>query len=191
MTIEELKNSKFQVREFLTRRGVAIAPYRVFDDPALAHSYINERKCPLVVKCVGEVDGKGTFVCSIAKEAHIAVHAMMQDREKPFGSAGQQVVIEDLLDGREIHAVSRKDGQIYRLSERARDSKRLDDGSRAAADKAVFSPTPPLSAREKLAISIVVRRIVAGLRQEGLPLVNKVSVGLLLTDSGPVVFSLQ
>ncbi|HUP88452.1 MAG TPA: ATP-grasp domain-containing protein, partial [Longimicrobiales bacterium] len=103
-----IETSKAFAKQLMQRAGVPTADFKSFTDYDEAASYIRERNEPLVVKASGLAAGKGAVVCDSTEEALSAARALMQERV--FGSAGQEVVVEERMEGEELSVLAVTDG---------------------------------------------------------------------------------
>ena len=124
----QLEGSKVFAKQLMREAHVPTAEFRVFDDPDLAHDYLDSQGAPIVVKADGLAAGKGVLVCRTIDEAHQAVDAIMVERR--FGEAGRQVVVEECLVGEEASILALTDGRtIYPLPS-SQDHKAVYDGDK-------------------------------------------------------------
>lgn len=122
----KLEASKAHARDFMKQVGIPSPAYGIFTDEAPAIKFIHEFGKPVVVKASGLAAGKGVLVCDTAQEAEDAVGQILSD--KAFGSAGDQIVIEERIDGDEFSVLAFCDGKIAMPMMVARDHKRALDG---------------------------------------------------------------
>ena len=137
-----LEGSKAFCKQLMRHHAIPTAEHRTFSRVADARNYIHTRDEPLVVKASGEALGKGVFVCETPDEALDAVRQIMVDRV--FGSAGDQVVIEERLSGEEATILALVDGRnIYPL-ESSQDHKPIFDGDKGpnTGGMGAYSPAP-------------------------------------------------
>lgn len=185
-----LEGSKVAMKEFLRRQNIPTAPFKVFNKPADAYAYIDEREGPCVVKSDGLAAGKGVTVAQGPAQARDAVERIMVRHE--FGAAaGRQVVIEEILRGEEISVFAFCDGHNAVLLDYVQDHKQIFDGDEGpnTGGMGAFSPVPGL-VRPRDEDDIVRRILVptmSGLVHEGRPYVGLLYMGLMLTESGPKV----
>ncbi|XP_068165297.1 trifunctional purine biosynthetic protein adenosine-3 isoform X3 [Antennarius striatus] len=185
----QLEASKSFSKAFMERHGIPTARYGSFTDPQEACSYIRTADYPaLVVKASGLAAGKGVIVAGDREEACRAVMDIMKDGA--FGSAGETVVVEELLQGEEVSCLCFSDGSSVAPMPPAQDHKRLQDGDQGpnTGGMGAYCPTPQVS-RELLQEirETVLQRTVDGMREEGAPYVGVLYAGLMLTPQGPKV----
>ena len=183
-----LEGSKVFAKDLMVRWGIPTAAYRVFDDPAAARAYARRQELPLVIKADGLAAGKGVTVAHTWEAADAAITAMMETRV--FGSAGERVIIEEYLDGREASVLALTDGETVIPLVPARDHKRVGDGDTGpnTGGMGAFSPVPDVGADllARIEAEILVP-IVQALAAEGRPYRGVLYAGLMLTAGGPQV----
>jgi phosphoribosylamine--glycine ligase len=180
-----LEGSKVYSKKFMRKYGIPTAGFEVFTDPQEAYRYLGQAVYPLVVKADGLAAGKGVVVAQNHTQANEAVKKIME--EKVFGSAGENIVIEEFLDGEEVSVFAITDGTHYKVLPSAQDHKAAYDGDRGpnTGGMGAYSPapilTPELTAEVKKSIFNPVLR---GLRQEGITYRGVIYGGLMVTPSG-------
>ena len=182
----EIEASKAWAKRFMEERGIATAPFRVFRDHAAAAAWVSDgAERPLVVKASGLAAGKGAIVCDGREDALAALHAIMVRRE--FGAAGDEVVVEERLSGRETSAHAFCDGQRAVLMPSATDYKRAFDGGRGPNTGGMGAVSPGLGVTPALTAAIereVVEPAVAGMAAIGRPYAGTLFPGLMITPQG-------
>ncbi|XP_048124164.1 trifunctional purine biosynthetic protein adenosine-3 [Alosa alosa] len=185
----QLEASKSFSKSFMDRQGIPTARWSSFTDPQEACRYIKGADFPaLVVKASGLAAGKGVIVAQDKEEACRAVEEIMKD--KAFGSAGETVVVEELLEGEEVSCLCFTDGTTIAAMPPAQDHKRLLDGDRGpnTGGMGAYCPTPQVSeVTLKQIRETVLQKTVDGMREEGTPYVGVLYAGLMLTPQGPKV----
>ncbi|XP_047211318.1 trifunctional purine biosynthetic protein adenosine-3 isoform X2 [Girardinichthys multiradiatus] len=185
----QLEASKSFAKAFMERHGIPTARYGSFTDPQEACSYIRSADFPaLVVKASGLAAGKGVIVARDQDEACQAVMDIMKDRA--FGSAGETVVVEELLEGEEVSCLCFSDGTSVSPMPPAQDHKRLQDGDLGpnTGGMGAYCPTPQVSQELLQQVrEMILQRTVDGLREEGTPYMGVLYAGLMLTNQGPKV----
>ncbi|KAF7665146.1 hypothetical protein LDENG_00154100 [Lucifuga dentata] len=182
----QLEASKNFSKAFMERHGIPTARWSSFTDPQEACNYIRTADFPaLVVKASGLAAGKGVIVARDQDEACQAVMDIM--KEKAFGSAGETVVVEELLEGEEVSCLCFSDGSTVAPMPPAQDHKRLQDGDMGpnTGGMGAYCPTPQVS--EELLQEIretVLQKTVDGMKAEGTPYVGVLYAGLMLTKQG-------
>ncbi|XP_071423538.1 trifunctional purine biosynthetic protein adenosine-3 [Pithys albifrons albifrons] len=185
----QLESSKSFCKAFLERHGIPTARWGTFREAGAACSFINSASFPaLVVKASGLAAGKGVIVASTKAEACKAVTDIMQD--KSFGTAGETVVVEELLEGEEISCLCFTDGVTVAPMPPAQDHKRLQDGDEGpnTGGMGAYCPAPQISKDLLQQIrDTVLQKTVDGMRKEGVPYLGVLYAGLMLTKDGPKV----
>ncbi|KAM8872237.1 trifunctional purine biosynthetic protein adenosine-3 isoform 2-T2 [Synchiropus picturatus] len=182
----QLEASKSFSKAFMERHGIPTARYGSFTDPEEACNYIRTADFPaLVVKASGLAAGKGVIVAQNQDEACQAVLDIMKDRA--FGSAGDTVVVEELLEGEEVSCLCFSDGSSVAPMPPAQDHKRLQDGDMGpnTGGMGAYCPTPQVSAELLLQIKeTVLQKTIDAMKAEGTPYVGVLYAGLMLTKQG-------
>ena len=158
---------------------------RVYDQ---ALAYVCERGAPIVIKASGLAAGKGAYVCKTLEEATAALQAIMVN--KVHGEAGQEVVIEECLEGEEVSVLALCDGQNFVCLPPAQDHKRLLDGDQGpnTGGMGTIAPLPQITAPDLAEIGErIIRPTLKALVHHGRPFVGCLFAGLMLTEKGPKV----
>ena len=121
-----LEGSKAFSKDLMKKYNIPTAGYETFDDPKKALEYLETVKMPIVLKADGLALGKGVLICNTLEEAKAGVKEIMED--KKFGSAGNHMVIEEFMTGREVSVLSFVDGKTIKIMSSAQDHKRAKDG---------------------------------------------------------------
>lgn len=184
----ELEWSKSFAKRFMQRHGIATAGFAAFSDAAEAIAFARASTFPLVVKADGLAAGKGVIVCQDLSEAESAIRAILLDRA--FGAAGEQIVIEEFLEGDELSVHALVDGERCVVLPLARDYKRLHDGDRGpnTGGMGCYAPVSDLDP-DLLALvrESILEPTISGLRAEGRRFQGALYAGLMLTPEGPRV----
>ena len=184
----ELEWSKAFAKEFMVRHGIPTADSGAFTDPESALEYLAKSAFPVVVKADGLAAGKGVLICHDAMEAEAAIRSILVERA--FGDAGNQVIIEEFLQGRELSVIALVDGERLAILPLARDYKRLGDGDEGPNTGGMGSFSPVEEIDSLLLENIreaVLEPTVKGMREEGRPYRGALYAGLMLTQDGPKV----
>lgn len=184
----QLEASKVFAKDFMTEKGIPTAGYFVTDDAFEARKFLNERSGPVVVKADGLAAGKGVYVCENREQAGEAIHDLMVRRI--YGDAGERVVIEECLRGREISVLAFADGHIVKPMLIARDYKRAHDGDAGpnTGGMGAIAPVQEISSDElNWIVSAVLQPVLDGMNALGTPYRGVLYAGLMLTDQGPRV----
>jgi phosphoribosylamine--glycine ligase len=186
----QLEGSKVFSKDFMTRHHIPTAKYKTFGtaEVTLAQEFIKSLHPPIVVKADGLAAGKGVIIAPNREEALLAVNDMMVS--KAFGSAGEQVVVEEYLTGEEASLFVITDGERFVTLAAAQDHKRILDGDlgKNTGGMGAYAPTPLMTAsvRERV-IREIVEPTLDGMRAEKMPYTGCLYVGLMLTEAGPRV----
>ena len=186
----QLESSKVFAKAFMSRHGVPTARYKACDSAAEALTTLQrgEFTFPVVLKADGLAAGKGVVISAGLKDAESQVHAMMV--EKRFGQAGDRLVIEECLVGREASFFVLSDGTRGVPLGSAEDHKRAFDGDNGpnTGGMGAYAPSALFDrATEARVMDEVVRPVLAGMREEGNEFRGFLFVGLMLTADGPKV----
>ena len=184
----ELEGSKSFSKNIMNKYGLPTAEYKNFTSSEEAEEYVNDKSCPLVVKADGLAAGKGVLLCRTTEEALIAVNTIMKNRS--FGSAGDQIVIEEFLEGQEISVLAFSDGKTVLLMDSAQDHKAAFDGDTGpnTGGMGAYSPAPVFTEvmQQKVRDKIMLP-MVRAMKQEGRPYKGVLYAGLMLTKTGPQI----
>lgn len=186
----EIEGSKVFAKHFMKKYNIPTANFRTFDAAHMkeADEWINQLSPPLVVKADGLAAGKGVTICESREKALQAVEAMM--KEKIFGDAGVNVVIEECLTGEEVSILALTDGTEFVLLPPSQDHKRIfdNDQGKNTGGMGAYAPVPfvKLSMLETIKRTII-RPTIQGLAKEGRTYKGCLYAGLMLTDNGPKV----
>lgn len=183
-----VEGSKRFAKELMEKYGVPTGRYRAFTDPEAAIRYIREQGAPIVVKADGLAAGKGVIVARTLDEAEKAVEDLM--RSRTFGKAGEEIVVEEYLEGEEISLMAFVDGETVRPMVPAQDHKPVFDGDRGpnTGGMGAYSPVPQISEeRIRQIVQEILEPMARGMEQEGLRYRGVLYAGLMMTDAGPKV----
>lgn len=183
-----LEGSKAFSKDLMKRYGIPTAEYETFDDADLALAYLEGAKMPIVLKADGLALGKGVLICNSLKEAKAGVQAIMLDKQ--FGSAGNRLVIEEFMTGREVSVLSFVDGCSIKIMTSAQDHKRAKDGDQGlnTGGMGTFSPSPFYTDEvDDFCQKYVYQATVDAMKAEGRPFKGIIFFGLMLTQDGPKV----
>lgn len=183
----ELEASKVFCKNLLRHANVPTAEYRVFRNPESALTFVSQREdVPVVVKADGLAAGKGVFVCPNRAAAIEAVTRVARDKE--FGQAGNQLVIEERLDGEEASVLAITDGRTIVTLPPAQDHKRAFDGDTGpnTGGMGAYCPTPLLDEAllRRVEEHILVPTVHA-MKRARRPFRGVLYAGLMLTNQGP------
>ena len=184
-----LEGSKAFSKELMKKYGIPTAGYETFSDAEEASKYIVEQgKYPVVLKADGLALGKGVLICNNEAEALAGVKEIMLD--KHFGTAGDKMVVEEFMTGREVSALCFCDGKNVRPMTSAQDHKRAGDGDTGlnTGGMGTFSPSPFYTDEvHEFCVKNIYEPTMAAMAAEGRPFTGVMLVGLMLTPEGPKV----
>lgn len=183
-----LEGSKAFSKDLMKKYNIPTATYETFDDPEKAMEYLKTAKMPIVLKADGLALGKGVLICNTLEEALDGVKEIMMD--KHFGSAGNQMVIEEFMTGREVSVLSFVDGKTIKTMTSAQDHKRAKDGDQGLNTGGMgnFSPSPFYTEEvDDFCQKYIYQATVDAMAAEGRPFKGVIFFGLMLTPNGPKV----
>ena len=183
-----IEGSKAFSKDLMKKYNIPTAAYENFDDADAALEYLKTAKMPIVLKADGLALGKGVLICNTREEAIDGVKEIMQD--KKFGNAGNRMVIEEFMTGREVSVLSFVDGKTIRIMTSAQDHKRAGDGDTGlnTGGMGTFSPSPFFTKEiEDRCMKEIFVPTVEALRAEGREFKGVIFFGLMLTEDGPKV----
>lgn len=143
---------------------------------------------PIVLKADGLALGKGVLICNTLEEAKEGVRTIMED--KKFGNAGNTMVIEEFMTGREVSVLTYVDGKTIRIMSSAQDHKRAKDGDQGLNTGGMgnFSPSPFYTKEvDEFCKKYIYQPTVDAMAAEGRPFTGVIFFGLMLTGEGPKV----
>lgn len=183
-----LEGSKAFSKDLMKKYQIPTAAYENFTDPQEALAYLETAKLPIVLKADGLALGKGVLICNTLEEAKEGVRTIMED--KKFGSAGNTMVIEEFMTGREVSVLSFVDGRTIRIMSSAQDHKRALDGDQGLNTGGMgnFSPSPFYTKEvDDFCQKHIYQATVDAMAAEGRPFTGVIFFGLMLTEDGPKV----
>ncbi|MDD6213240.1 MAG: phosphoribosylamine--glycine ligase [Clostridiales bacterium] len=183
-----LEGSKAFSKDLMKKYDIPTAAYETFDNPEDAMKYLETSDYPIVLKADGLALGKGVLICQTKEEAMAGVQEIMMD--KKFGSAGNRLVVEEFLVGREVSVLSFVDGKTIKTMTSAQDHKRALDGDQGlnTGGMGTFSPSPFYTEEvDKFCRDYVYQKTVDAMRSEGREFKGIIFFGLILTEKGPRV----
>ena len=184
-----LEGSKAFSKELMKKYNIPTAAYEVFDKAEDALEYLHTKaKFPIVLKADGLALGKGVLICSTLEEAEDGVCTIMTD--KKFGTAGNKMVIEEFMTGREVSVLSYVDGKTIKIMSSAQDHKRAKDGDQGLNTGGMgnFSPSPFYTKEvDEFCQKHIYQATVDAMAAEGRPFTGVIFFGLMLTEDGPKV----
>ncbi len=183
-----LEGSKVYAKNFMSKYKIPTASFRVFDDPGEARDYIQNNIDTCVVKADGLAAGKGVIVAASKEEALEAVEKTMVERA--FGTAGDSIIVEELLQGEEVSILAFTDGDTIIPMVSSQDHKRAFDGDQGpnTGGMGAYSPAPIYTPEiHEIVVRQVLEPVVAGMAAEGVRYKGVLYAGLMLTADGPKV----
>ena len=184
----QLESSKIWAKQFLKRNNIPTAAFEVFDDAVKAKEYVNQIEHNVVIKADGLAAGKGVIVCDSKAEAEKSIDMMLVD--KKFGDAGNNIIIEERIDGIEASYIALSDGKIAIPMATSQDHKRIFDNDKGpnTGGMGAYSPTPIIDKdlSQKIQEKIIDKTILS-LRNEGITFKGFLYAGIMLKDGEPYV----
>lgn len=183
-----LEGSKAFSKDLMKKYGIPTAAYENFDNADEALAYLETASMPIVLKADGLALGKGVLICNTLEEAKEGVKSIMLD--KKFGSAGNQMVVEEFMTGREVSVLSFVDGNTIKIMTSAQDHKRAKDGDEGlnTGGMGTFSPSPFYTEEvDQFCREHIYQATVDAMKKEGREFKGIIFFGLMLTDKGPRV----
>ena len=183
-----LEGSKAFSKDLMKKYNIPTAAYETFDSPEAALEYLETAKCPIVLKADGLALGKGVLICNTREEAKEGVKTLMLDKQ--FGSAGNTIVVEEFMTGREVSVLSFVDGNTIKIMTSAQDHKRAKDGDQGlnTGGMGTFSPSPFYTDEvDAFCKKYIYQATVDAMKAEGREFKGIIFFGLMLTEDGPKV----
>ena len=183
-----IEGSKAFSKDLMKKYNIPTAAYETFSDPDAAIRYLETSEYPIVLKADGLALGKGVLICADFEEAKAGVRTLMLDKQ--FGSAGDRIVIEEFLTGREVSVLCFCDGTTIKTMTSAQDHKRAKDGDQGLNTGGMgnFSPSPFYTAEvDEFCKKYVYQPTMDAMKKEGRDFTGVLFVGLILTPKGPRV----
>ena len=183
-----LEGSKAFSKDLMKKYNIPTAAYENFDDAQAALEYLETCSYPTVLKADGLALGKGVLICNTKEEAVEGVQSIMLD--KKFGSAGNKMVVEEFMTGREVSVLSFVDGKTIKIMTSAQDHKRAMDGDQGlnTGGMGTFSPSPFYTEEvDAFCKKYIYQATVDAMAAEGRPFKGVIFFGLMLTPNGPRV----
>lgn len=183
-----LEGSKAFSKDLMKKYNIPTAGYETFNSPEAALEYLKTAEYPTVLKADGLALGKGVLICNTKEEAGEGVKTLMLDKQ--FGSAGDRIVIEEFMTGREVSVLSFVDGHTIKIMTSAQDHKRAKDGDKGlnTGGMGTFSPSPFYTAEvDEFCKKYIYQATVDAMKAEGREFKGIIFFGLMLTPKGPRV----
>ena len=183
-----IEGSKAFSKDLMKKYNIPTAAYENFTDPEEAIKYLETAKMPIVLKADGLALGKGVLICNTLEEAKEGVKTLMLDKQ--FGDAGNEIVIEEFMTGREVSVLAFCDGKTIKCMTSAQDHKRAKDGDQGlnTGGMGTFSPSPFYNDKvEAFCEKYVYQPTIDAMAAEGRPFTGILFTGLMITEDGPKV----
>lgn len=183
-----IEGSKAFSKDLMKKYNIPTAAYETFTDPEEAVKYLETAKMPIVLKADGLALGKGVLICKDLEEAKAGVKTLMLDKQ--FGDAGNEIVIEEFMTGREVSVLAFCDGKTIKCMTSAQDHKRAKDGDQGlnTGGMGTFSPSPFYTKEvEDFCEKYIYQPTMDAMAAEGRPFTGILFTGLMLTQDGPKV----
>lgn len=183
-----IEGSKAFSKDLMKKYHIPTAAYETFDDAQKACDYLENSTYPIVLKADGLALGKGVLICQTKEEAKAGVKALMLDKQ--FGVAGEKIVIEEFLTGREVSVLCFCDGDYILPMTSAQDHKKAKDGDQGlnTGGMGTFSPSPFYTKEiDEFCRKKIYQPSIDAMKAEGREFVGILFLGLILTEEGPKV----
>ena len=183
-----LEGSKAFSKDLMKKYGIPTAAYETFDTPEAALNYLETAPVPIVLKADGLALGKGVLICNTREEAKEGVKTLMLDKQ--FGHAGDRIVVEQFMTGREVSVLSFVDGKTIKIMTSAQDHKRAKDRDQGlnTGGMGTFSPSPFYTPEvDEFCKKHIYQATVDAMKAEGREFKGIIFFGLMLTADGPKV----
>jgi len=184
----QLESSKIWAKQFLKRNNIPTAAFEVFNDAVKAKEYVNQIEHNVVVKADGLTSSKGVIVCDSKVEAEKSIDMMLVD--KKFGDAGNNIIIEERIDGIEASYIALSDGKTAIPMATSQDHKRIFDNDKGpnTGGMGAYSPTPIIDKdlSQKIQEKII-DKTISSLKNEGITFKGFLYAGIMLKDGEPYV----
>ena len=183
-----LEGSKAFSKDLMKKYNIPTAAYETFDSAEEAMKYLETSKYPIVLKADGLALGKGVLICNTKEEAMDGVKTLMLDKQ--FGQAGNTIVVEEFMTGREVSVLSFVDGNTIKIMTSAQDHKRAKDGDKGlnTGGMGTFSPSPFYTNEvDEFCKKYIYQASVDAMKAEGREFKGIIFFGLMLTEDGPKV----
>jgi phosphoribosylamine--glycine ligase len=180
-----LEGSKGFVKDLCAEIGIPSAAYRRFRDAASAKAFAHALGYPVVIKADGLAAGKGVIIPTDAVQTDAAIDFMF---EGGFGASGNEIVVEEFMEGEEASFFALSDGVNVIPLAGAQDHKRVGDGDTGpnTGGMGAYSPAPVLPpALEQVAMEQFIKPTVAAMAARGMPYMGVIFLGLMITKDGP------
>lgn len=182
------ESSKTFTKDFLKKYNIPTAAFGSFDDPRKAIAYLKTQKMPIVIKASGLAAGKGVVIAQNLSEAENTIHEMMEN--KCFGDSGNEVVIEEFMEGEEASIMLMVCRDKYVMLPASQDHKRVGDGDTGLNTGGMGAYAPAAVVRpeiKKQVIENIIEPTLKGIIAEGIDYRGTLYIGIMITQDGPKV----
>lgn len=182
-----MEGSKTFSKDFMKKWNIPTAAYENFSDYEEARRYVDSVSHDIVIKADGLAAGKGVIIPTTKEEAHQALKEIMLNKE--FGSAGDEVVIEEFLSGDELSVLTFCDGSRIKSFPPAQDHKRIGDGDQGlnTGGMGCYAPTNIATPELIKEMDVIIQSTVDGMRRDEIPFKGILFTGFMITANGPKV----
>ncbi len=183
-----LEGSKSFMKDLCAKYDIPTGDFETFDEPDAAKEYILRHHAPIVVKASGLAAGKGVILCRNKNEAYAAIDHIMTERA--FGDAGDEVVIEEFLQGEEVSFFALVDGKCAVPLVSAQDHKAAYDGDEGpnTGGMGAYTPAPAMPGDVlETVMETIINPTISAMAAEGRPYKGVLFAGLMITEDGPKV----
>ena len=184
----QVESSKVFARNLMEKYGIPCPKGATFSSYSEAREYLQKQRPPVVIKAEGLAAGKGVIIAGSLAEAHKALGDIMES--KIFGSAGDRVIIDEYLSGREVSLIAFTDGKTVLPMVPACDYKKIGDGDQGPNTGGMGSYSPPAffsAGMTKKVTKNILLPTVQAMAKEGMPYKGVLYAGLMIVDGEPVV----
>lgn len=183
--VAQLETSKAFSKAFMQEHHIPTAQFACFTDANSALAYLHEQSFPIVIKADGLAAGKGVVIAENFSQAQQAILNMLE--QKQFGEAGNQIVIEDYIDGTELSFIVMSDGMHVLPLASSKDHKRRDDADKGpnTGGMGAFSPAPQITSQlEAIILQDIIQPVIDGFNRIGKPYIGFLYAGLMIDKNG-------
>lgn len=181
----ELESSKVFSKDFMKKYNIPTAKYKVYDEYDKAVREVDSYGYPVVIKADGLAGGKGVLIADTKEQALRAIKNVLV--EKRFGTAGNKIIIEEFLQGKEASILAFVDGKVAIPMVSAQDYKRIENGDKGLNTGGMGAVSPAFHYDEAIAQIVkdtIIDRTIEGLKTEGIDYRGVLYFGLMITDKG-------
>lgn len=183
-----IEGSKVFSKDLMKKYNIPTAQYETFDNAEKAAKYLDTANMPIVIKADGLALGKGVLICETKEQAKQAVKSIMEDKQ--FGESGNNIVIEEFLEGPEVSVLSFTDGKTVVPMISSMDHKRAQDNDEGLNTGGMGTVAPNPYYTDKVAkqcMDQIFLPTIDAMSKEGRPFKGCLYFGLMITKDGPKV----